>query len=183
MNIVKEIWKSIKGYEGYYSISNLGNVRNDKTQRILQGDHNTIGYRRVILYVPVKKRYFVHRLVAYHFVSGYSDEKVVNHKNGNKTDNRAENLEWVSRSENDLHAFRNDLRHVHVSGHKGNMYYQVFDYAIGTLIKEYSRRSDLTADYKMNPITVATSCNRGWFYADWKHKRGKIGIRRIFIKK
>lgn len=54
MNIVKEIWKPIRGYESYYSISNLGNVRNDKNGRILQGDHNTVGYRRVILYIPVK---------------------------------------------------------------------------------------------------------------------------------
>ena len=141
MNIVKEVWKPIKGYENYYSISNLGNVRNDKTHRILQGDCNTVGYKRVILYVPIKKRFFVHRLVAYHFVDGYSNEFVVNHKNGDKKDNRAENLEWVSRSENDFHAFRNDLRHI-----------------------------------------VIKSCSRGYFYSDWKHKRGKIGIRRVFVK-
>ena len=53
MNIVKEIWKPIKGY---YSISNLGNVRNDKTQHILQGDYNTVGYRRVILYADWKHK-------------------------------------------------------------------------------------------------------------------------------
>lgn len=182
MNSIKEIWKPIKGYTGYYSVSNLGNVRNDKTNRLLQGDYNTMGYRRIILYVHVKKRYFVHRLVAYHFVSGYSDELVVSHKNGNKKDNRAENLEWVSRSENDLHAFRNDLRHVHVSGHTGDMYYQVFDYSTGALIKEYSRKNDLMADHKINRATVVKSCNRGYFYDDWKHKRGKIGIKRVFKK-
>ena len=180
MNIENEIWKQIKGYEGYYSVSNFGNVRNDKTNQLLTGDINTAGYRRVILYQPIKKRYFIHRLVAYHFVEGFNDKLVVNHKNGLKTDNRADNLEWVTRSENDLHAYKNDLRHVHNSGHKGDMYYQVFDYATGALIKEYARQSDLQNDYQMCRVTVVTSCKRGWFYGDWKHKSHKIGIRRIF---
>lgn len=60
-----------KGYENHYGVINLGNVLNDKTHRILQGDCNTVGYIRAILYVPVKKRFFVHRLVAYHFVSSF----------------------------------------------------------------------------------------------------------------
>jgi len=179
-NNIQEIWKPITNYEGYYSVSNLGNIRNDITQRFIKGDFNSLGYRRVILYNPQKKRYFVHRLVAYHFVDGYSDELVVNHKNGIKTDNRAENLEWVTRSTNDLHAFRNNLRHVHISGHKGDMYYQIFDYTTGELIKEYGSQKDLQKDYEMKSVTIVRACKRGWFYADWKHKHGKIGIRRIF---
>lgn len=180
MDTEKEIWKQIKGYEGYYSISNLGNVRNDKTQKLLIGDTNGIGYKRVILHQPVKNRYFIHRLVAYHFVEGFNDGLVVNHKNGLKTDNRAINLEWVTRSENDLHAYKNNLRHVHNSGHKGDMYYQVFDYVTGALIKEYATQSDLQTDYPMCQSTVVTSCKRGWFYGNWKQKSHKIGIRRIF---
>lgn len=53
-----EIWKDIKDYEGYYQISNYGNVRNYKTKKSLTGDINSIGYRRVVLHSPVKKKIF-----------------------------------------------------------------------------------------------------------------------------
>lgn len=53
-----EIWKDIKGYEDFYEVSSYGNVRNKKTNIILKGDTNSVGYRRVTLYVPVKKRFF-----------------------------------------------------------------------------------------------------------------------------
>lgn len=65
-----EIWKDIKGYEGYYQVSSEGNVRNAVTKQILKGDTNNIGYRRVWLCQPVKKRMFVHRLVASAFCEG-----------------------------------------------------------------------------------------------------------------
>ena len=50
-----EEWKDIQNYEGYYQISSEGNVRNVKTGRILIGDKNNMGYRRVTLYTPIKK--------------------------------------------------------------------------------------------------------------------------------
>ncbi len=90
---MKENWKPIKGYESNYEISDMGNVRNKKTKKIIIGDKNNMGYRRVILYTPVKKRFFVHRLVAYHFCRGYREDLVVNHKDGNKLNNKASNLE------------------------------------------------------------------------------------------
>ena len=105
-----EKWKDIEGYEGYYQISSYGQVKNLLTNKILIGDTNNLGYKRVTLYSPIKKRFFIHRLVALHFCDGYQKDLVVNHKDGNKMNNKAENLEWVSRSENDLHAFKNNLR-------------------------------------------------------------------------
>lgn len=50
-----EVWKDIKGYEGYYQVSSEGNIRNIKTGKILIGDTNNLGYRRVTLYNPIKK--------------------------------------------------------------------------------------------------------------------------------
>ena len=99
------MWKPIKNYEGYYEVSDEGEIRNVKTNKILTGDYNTAGYRRVVLYTPIKQRFFIHRLVAEHFCEGYNKNLVVNHRDGNKTNNRADNLEWVTRSQNDLHAF------------------------------------------------------------------------------
>ena len=106
-----EIWKDIKGYEGYYMVSSFGRIKNTKTNYILTlGDINSAGYKRVTLYNPVKKRFFVHRIVAYHFCDGYQKGLIVNHKDGNKQNNNYLNLEWVTRSENDLHAYANNLR-------------------------------------------------------------------------
>lgn len=108
-----ETWKDIEGYEGYYQVSNLGNIKNTKTNYIIKlSDINSVGYYRVTLYNPVKKRFFVHRLVAYHFCDGYNENLVVNHKDGNKQNNKAENLEWVTHSDNDLHAYDKGLRNV-----------------------------------------------------------------------
>ena len=108
-------WKNIEGYEGYYQISNNGQVRNIKTNKILIGDINSSGYKRVMLYAPNKKRFFIHRLVAEYFCYKPSNYKelVVNHIDGNKLNNNYKNLEFITRSENDLHAFKLKLRKPH----------------------------------------------------------------------
>ena len=62
-----EIWKDIKGYEDFYEVSSYGNVRNKKTNIILKGDTNSVGYRRVTLYVPVKKRFFYSQACGFDF--------------------------------------------------------------------------------------------------------------------
>lgn len=108
-----ERWKDIEGYEGYYMVSDFGRIKNTKTNHLSSlSDINSVGYKRVTLYVPIRKRFFVHRLVAYHFCDGYQEGLVVNHKDGNKQNNNYLNLEWVTRSKNDLHAFANNLRTI-----------------------------------------------------------------------
>lgn len=106
-----EIWKDIEGYE-CYQISNYGNVKNKQTQKLLKGDINNCGYKRVTLYIPHRKRFFIHQLVAYHFVDGYANDLIVNHKDGNKQNNCYTNLEWCTRSQNDKHAFQHKLRDI-----------------------------------------------------------------------
>lgn len=100
----KEIWKS---FEQNYSVSSFGNVRNDKTGYILVGDKNNVGYRRIS---TPSKRYFIHRLVAENFIDNPESKSVVNHIDGNKLNNNVSNLEWCTRSENDRHAFKLNLR-------------------------------------------------------------------------
>ena len=107
----KEIWKPIKGFEGY-RISNLGRVLSTKYRepRILKGGLAGLGYPSVSLWENNKSRaFYVHRLVATAFISNPLCLPEVNHKNGVKTDNRIENLEWVSRQQNQIHSFRTGL--------------------------------------------------------------------------
>lgn len=110
---MKEKWKTIKDFaDGRYSVSNLGNVRNNVTGQYITGDINNFGYYRVTLYYNGnKKRYMRHRLVAKYFVSGKSKKKkFVNHIDGDKSHNYESNLEWVSQSENEKHAFKCGLK-------------------------------------------------------------------------
>lgn len=101
---MREIWKDIPSYEGLYSVSTLGKVKNKKTDKILKPMHNGNKYFQVeIRKNGEPKRCLVHRLVAQSFFSDFSTDLEVNHKNGNKADNRLCNIELVTRSENLIH--------------------------------------------------------------------------------
>lgn len=101
-----EQWKAVNGWE-QYEVSNCGNVRNAKTGRILKPGTNKHGYLKVVFSKNGKtKDQAVHRLVAEAFIANPSNKQQVNHINGNKKDNRIENLEWATQGENNLHANR-----------------------------------------------------------------------------
>ena len=152
-----EIWKDIEGYEGYYQISSMGNVKNVKTNKLLLGDVNRVGYKRVILYSPVKKRFFVHRLVAYHFVDGYQDDLVVNHKDGNKINNCVDNLEWVTRSENDIHAFKLGLRDIYPCVFKKQII--KYDLLTNEILHIYNNTQECCDDLNVKRPNVYNCCN------------------------
>ena len=152
-----EIWKDIIGYEGYYQVSNLGRIKNINTNRILTGDTNNIGYRRVTLYTPEKKRFFILRLVALHFCEGYQEDLVVNHKDGNKLNNCADNLEWVTHSENDLHAFKMNLRQAFPCQFKKQIL--AFDKDTKQLVKEYQNVQECCDDLHVARSNIYNCCN------------------------
>jgi hypothetical protein len=136
--MINQQWKPIKDFENYYSISNTGVVKRIKhfcqsknqtksfkfkvEEMILKQQKNHKGYFLVTLYKPNFRRTFsVHRLVAKHFVNGKWNLQI-NHKNGIKTDNRAENLEWCTAKENIHHAIKNNLREPFKNSNGENNY-------------------------------------------------------------
>lgn len=100
-----EIWKVIPKTSNKYFSSNLGRIKSKF--KILKNCNDSHGYYTVNIFYNGKKRLcLVHRLVMMAFVNNKLNKPCVNHIDGNIINNRLENLEWVTYSENNLHAFR-----------------------------------------------------------------------------
>lgn len=126
MTNVQEIWMPFNGYEGFYEVSNYGRVKslsirvNTKggVTRLRSGkikalSKNRAGYMQVCLGkngTQISKQ--VHRAVAIQFISNPQKLPEVNHKDGNKSNNYFENLEWVTSSQNQQHAINTGLNKV-----------------------------------------------------------------------
>lgn len=141
-----EIWFDIKGFEGMYAFSNRNRVKGLKRvsernnsdmviqERIIKPvlDKST-GYLKVVLSKNNKKtKFYIHRLVGEYILGNPTNEECINHKNGIKTDNNPENLEWCSIAENNIHAFKTGLqkkgKEHHLYGKKGDLCHNHKDY-------------------------------------------------------
>jgi len=125
-NIQEEVWKDVEGYEGSYSVSSFGRIKSlERTiarkdgytriqcERFLKPGKNPDGYLIVVLRKNNKsKSVTVHSLVANGFLKRHTECLQINHIDGVKTNNRLDNLEFVTRSENMKHASMNGLRMV-----------------------------------------------------------------------
>ena len=144
-----EIWKDIKGYEGLYQVSNLGNVkslnyRKQKCAKNLTPKTNNKGYLWVELSRDGGRQCFlIHRLVGEAFIKNPYNFKVINHKDENPKNNRVENLEWCTQSGNMQYYYD---RHIHVP--RG-----AYKHADGRKILQFGKNGELIAEWD-NAVTI-----------------------------
>lgn len=121
--VVTSNWRNIKGYEGLYQVSDCGEIKSldRKSKRkdsgfniykgkVLKQDKNNRGYNLITLNKNgVSKKILVHRIVAINFIENNENKKFVNHIDGDKRNNKVENLEWATFEENIKHAWETEI--------------------------------------------------------------------------
>jgi hypothetical protein len=171
-----EIWKPVDWIDGYdceIEVSNMGRVRrprleyvkksrwgdelhkSSKPPRLFQPSVAQNGYEHLSLYTRRKRqRHLVHRLVARAFVPGYAEGLTVNHKNGVKTDNRAENLEWVTLGRNTAHQWEIGLVDIRGEKHPSHKLTNADVMAIRSALASGSRVKTLAASYGVSETLI-----------------------------
>jgi hypothetical protein len=141
-----EIWKDIKGYEKYYEISNLGNVR--RKSYLLSTNKTYDGYQAITLCAnKTQKTKTIHRLVAETFIENIENKPQVNHIDGNKSNNKLENLEWMTSSENVKHALKLGLKDKNWQDGEKNINSKLTEKQV-LLIKEKLKNNKISVVYR-----------------------------------
>lgn len=172
----KEIWKDIKGYEDLYEVSNLGRVKSLEKE-IWNGKGYYIKkeyYKKITFCAPVpygqlnlnkngkQKMHYIHRLVAQAFIPNPENKKEVNHKDGNKSNNLSENLEWVTRLENIEHSI-NVLGNRQDGRFNNNTKLNEFD--IKKIRKDKRKHAEIANQYNVSRTCITMIKN----YKNWQH--------------
>ena len=160
---MREIWKDIPNYEGYYQISNLGNVKSligwsysekcyIKREKILKP--NLREYKQIVLIKNKKREYhYIHRLVAQAFVPNPNNLSYVNHKDENKYNNNADNLEFCSHQYNDCYGTKLDRQSIALTK------YNILQYdANGNLIKKWFNIREIVRKMGYSKTNIQHCC-------------------------
>lgn len=144
----------VKGWKGRYEVSNYGSVRSLKKdgKYIYLKQHKYNGYHKVKLIKPeYSKTVVVHRLVAESFIFNSDNKPTVNHKDGNKSNNHVDNLEWCTYKENTRHAIDTGLINFGIMHGSGNI---VLDLNTGIYYttKEASELTGIKYGYLVNML-------------------------------
>lgn len=161
-----EIWKDSPIYPDRYEVSNLGRVRNKSLNKIMKQQFHKDGYYQITLSKnKVKQTVLVHRLVASLFCEGEEGSKEVNHKDCDKTNNSSRNLEWVTRSDNLKHAYKNKLMEK-IGSRNGRSLLKEDDVkSIKDLYIKGNTVTELSKIYKISDSTISAIING----KTWRH--------------
>jgi len=160
----REVWATIKGYEGLYEVSNYGNVRSLKFGKIkyLKPAKDGNGYNHVILCKNGQKKHFkVHRLVANAFIENPNNLPQINHINEVKTDNKASNLEWCDSKHNIRYSQARQVMGISKDGRKTILLEAVRD---GDLLGYKQSKISNAANGKFNKKDSHKYKDFDWFY-------------------
>lgn len=148
---MEEIWKDVKGFEGLYQVSNLGRIKSYahkvkcrggfrvQPSKILTNCFDGNYYHVTLFKTNKRKLLLVHRIVAMAFLDNHENKRTVNHIDGNKQNNKVDNLEWATYSENIKHAFSTGLN----MPHDGGTSKPILEYDLnGNFVREYKSIND-----------------------------------------
>ena len=155
-----EVWKDVTGYEGFYQVSNLGNVKNRNKK--LKPNISNVGYKYVILSKNKNpKTCTIHRLVATAFIKNPNKKRCVNHKDGNKLNNHKDNLEWCTYTENRVHALNNKFGNNYSETHWNSKLSKkdVLDIKLKILEKKLTQK-EIAKIYNVNQSTISDIKNK-----------------------
>lgn len=160
----RENWRPVAGYRGAYEVSDQGRVRKVHSGQIMKSRRDRGGYVRINLTLDkVKTTHKVHRLVAAAFVPGYAEDLQVNHKDADKTNNCADNLEWVTAKGNHDASYNVRMmkaKGTHVTQYKTNGEVVAYFFSI----REANRVTGIDAEKIGNAVRAGGGMAGGYFW-------------------
>ena len=153
-----QIWKDIEGYKGHYQISNYGNVRSLKKDAFLMKGAYLKGYKIISLWKNgIGKMFRIHRLVAAAFIPNPENKPCIDHIDGNRTNNHADNLRWVTAKENsNNYNAPNTYKGKKIN--KGGKAVLQYDLE-GNFIKEWVTTMEIQRQLNYHRSNISNCCN------------------------